>query len=60
MSAFDTEPIAANVADVDSAAAFSARAATRRIGVAPPRDREQAFATARRRSARVRRLRRAI
>jgi lipopolysaccharide export system protein LptC len=60
MSAFDTEPIAANVADADSAAAFSARAATRRIGVAPPRDREQAFATARRRSARVRRLRRAI
>jgi len=60
MSAFDTEPIAANVADADSTAAFSARAATRRIGVAPPRDREQAFATARRRSARVRRLRRAI
>ena len=60
MSAFDTEPVAANVADADSTAAFSARAATRRIGVAPPRDREQAFATARRRSARVRRLRRAI
>ena len=60
MSAFDTEPIAANVANADSTAALSARAATRRIGVAPPRDREQAFATARRRSARVKRLRRAI
>jgi lipopolysaccharide export system protein LptC len=60
MSAFDTEPIAANVADTDSAAALSARAPTRRIGVAPPRNREQAFTTARRRSARVKRLRRAI
>jgi lipopolysaccharide export system protein LptC len=60
MSAFHTEPIEANVADADSAAAFSARAATRRIGVAPPSDREHAFATARRRSARVRRLRHAI
>ena len=60
MSAFHTEPIATNVADADSRAALSARAATRRIDVAPPVDREQAFARARRRSARVRRLRRAI
>jgi lipopolysaccharide export system protein LptC len=60
MSAFHTEPIAASAADADSKAAFSARAATRRIGVAPPLDREQAFAKASRRSARVRRLRRAI
>ena len=60
MSAFHTEPIAANVADADPTAAFSARAVARRIGVAPPLDREQAFAKARRRSARVRRLRRAI
>ena len=60
MSAIHTEPVAANVADADSTAAFSARAVTRRIGVAPPPDREQAFAEAGRRSARVRRLRRAI
>ena len=60
MSAFHTEPIAANVADPDSTAAFSARAVARRIGVAPPLEREQAFAKARRRSARVIRLRRAI
>jgi lipopolysaccharide export system protein LptC len=60
MVAFHTEPIAANVADPDSAAAFPARAVTRRIGVAPPPDREQAFAKARVRSARVRRLRAAI
>jgi lipopolysaccharide export system protein LptC len=60
MSAFQTEPIAANLADPNSGAAFSARAATRRIDVAPPADREEAFANARRRSTRVRRLRQAI
>jgi lipopolysaccharide export system protein LptC len=60
MSAFQTEPIAANVADTGPTAAFPARAATRRIGVAPPSDREQAFAKAGRRSALVRRLRGAI
>ena len=60
MSAFHTEQIAAKVADGDPTAAFSARAVTRRIGVAPPADREQAFAKAGRRSARVRRLRQAI
>ena len=41
-------------------AAPSARAAASRIGVAPPPDREQAFAEASRRSARVRLLRKAI
>ncbi|HEX9167683.1 MAG TPA: LPS export ABC transporter periplasmic protein LptC [Roseiarcus sp.] len=60
MSAFQTEPIAANLADANSTTVFSARAATRRIGVAPPPDREQAFANAARRSARVRWLRRLI
>lgn len=60
MSAFRTESIAAHIPDADSAAASPARAVTRRVGVAPPRDREQAFAKAKRRSARVRRLRWAI
>jgi lipopolysaccharide export system protein LptC len=41
-------------------AAFAPSSATRRIGVAPPPDREQAFARARRRSGRVRLLRLAI
>ena len=41
-------------------AAPAVRAAARRVGVAPPPDREQAFAKASRRSARVRLLRKAI
>jgi lipopolysaccharide export system protein LptC len=60
MSAFRIQPIAANIADAVSTAAFPTRAVTRRIGVAPPADRAQAFAKARRRSARVKRLRQAI
>ena len=60
MSAFQIEPMAAKVADAHPAAAFSAASPTRRIDVAPPIDREQAFANARRRSTRVRRMRRAI
>jgi lipopolysaccharide export system protein LptC len=60
MSAFRIQPIAANIADAVSTAAFPARAVTRRIGVAPPHDRDQAFAKAKRRSTRVRQLRRAI
>jgi lipopolysaccharide export system protein LptC len=60
MSAFRTQPVAANLADADATAAFSANAMMRRIGVAPPSDRESAFAKAKRRSALVRRLRRAI
>jgi len=57
MSASHNEPITAEVADTGP---FSARPVTRRIGVAPPPDRELAFAKARRRSARVRRLRSVI
>jgi len=60
MSAFPTHPIAPKLAEAARAAAFSARAMTRRVGVAPPPDRESAFAQARRRSARVKRLRWAI
>ena len=41
-------------------AAFPVSSPTRRVGVEPPRNREQAFARARRRSSRVRLLRRAI
>jgi lipopolysaccharide export system protein LptC len=60
MLAFRNEPMAEEVADTDGTAPFSARAVTRRVGVAPPANREYAFAKARRRSARVRRLRLAI
>ena len=60
MSAFHIKPIATSAANSDSRATSSARASARRINVAPPVDREQAFARAGRRSARVRRLRRAI
>jgi len=60
MSAFLKSPVATTVADPDQAPPFSAPAMTRRVGVAPPPDREPAFAEARRRSARVRELRRAI
>ena len=60
MSALHNEPMAAEFVDADGAAPFSAGAVTRRVGVAPPPDREQAFAKAGRRSGRVRRLRLAI
>jgi lipopolysaccharide export system protein LptC len=60
MSAIHPEPIATDIANSDRTAAFTARAVTRRVGVAPPPDREQAFAKAGLRSARVRRLRRVI
>jgi lipopolysaccharide export system protein LptC len=60
MSAFPTDPIAANIAGTESTAGLPARVVTRRVGVAPPADREQAFAQASRHSARVRRLRRTI
>jgi lipopolysaccharide export system protein LptC len=59
MSAFPAHPSAPTIANADRAA-ISARAVTRRVGVAPPPDREQAFAQARRRSTRVKRLRQAI
>ena len=60
MSPFQNDAIAAGVADAQRAAPSSARAAARRIAIAPPRDREQDFARAKRRSARVRILRAAI
>jgi lipopolysaccharide export system protein LptC len=60
MSPFHNGAIAAGVTNADRAAAPSARAASRRLTIAPPPDREQAFANARRRSARVRLLRAVI
>jgi lipopolysaccharide export system protein LptC len=60
MSAFRNQPLAADFADEVAMADFSARPMTRRVGVAPPSDREPAFAKAKRRSTLVRRLRRAI
>jgi lipopolysaccharide export system protein LptC len=56
MAAFHDDAIAV----ADRAGLSSARAGARRIAIAPPPDREQAFAKARRRSARVRFLRVAI
>ena len=60
MLALYTKPIATSTANSDSRSPSSARASARRINVAPPVNREQAFARASRRSARVRRLRQAI
>jgi lipopolysaccharide export system protein LptC len=60
MSAFHNGAIAAGATNPDRMAPSSARAAARRIAIAPPPDREQAFAKARRRSRRVRLLRAAI
>ena len=60
MSPFQDDAIAAGVADARRAPSASARAAARRIAIAPPRDRERDFARAKRRSARVRILRAAI
>ncbi len=60
MSAIHNELSATDVADAERTAPFPARVVTHRLGVAPPPDREQAFARARRRSAGVRRLRLAI
>jgi lipopolysaccharide export system protein LptC len=60
MSPFQSDAIAAGVAGAPRAAPSSTRAAARRIAIAPPRDREQDFAKATRRSARVRILRVAI
>ncbi len=51
---------AEGVDEAERTAAPSGRAGARRIAVAPPPDREQAFARARRRSGRVRFLRKAI
>ena len=60
MSAFHNDAIAASVTDAHGGAPSSARAVARRIAIAPPPDREQAFAKARRRSVYVRFLRVAI
>ena len=60
MPAFDNDAIPASVADAARIATFGLPSARHRIGVAPPPDRERAFAKAKRRSARVRLLRRAI
>ncbi len=51
---------AAGLDEAERTAALSGRAGARRIGVAPPANREQAFARAKRRSGRVRFLRKAI
>jgi lipopolysaccharide export system protein LptC len=60
MSAFHKDAIHTSVAGAGRMEAFALPSATRRIGVAPPPDREQAFAKAKRHSTRVRLLRRAI
>jgi lipopolysaccharide export system protein LptC len=60
MSPFQNHASAAGVATAHRGAPSSARASARRIAIAPPRDREQDFARAKRRSARVRILRAAI
>jgi lipopolysaccharide export system protein LptC len=60
MPAFHNDAIPTGVTGAERMAAFPPPPTTRRIGVAPPPDREQAFAKAKRRSARVRLLRRAI
>jgi lipopolysaccharide export system protein LptC len=60
MPAFHNDTIPTGVAAAEGMAPFTARSMTRRIGVAPPPDRERAFAKARRHSARVRLLRLAI
>lgn len=60
MLAFRTKPTAINVSELGSGTPPSAGASVRRINVAPPIDRERAFARASRRSSHVRRLRGAI
>ena len=60
MPAFHNEAIPTGVTRAERMATFAPSSAARRIGVAPPPDREQAFAKAKRRSGRVKLLRRAI
>jgi lipopolysaccharide export system protein LptC len=60
MSAFHKRAVLTAVTGADPAAALTETFTTRRVGVTPPSDREPAFAAAKRRSARVRRLRLAI
>ena len=60
MPAFHDDAIPTGVTGGTRMATFAPPSTARRIGVSPPPDREQAFAKATRRSARVRLLRRAI
>ncbi len=60
MPAFHNDAIRTGVTGGERMTAPAPPSTTRRIGVAPPPDREQAFAQAKRRSARVRLLRLAI
>jgi lipopolysaccharide export system protein LptC len=60
MPGFRNDAIPTGVAGGERVATFARPSTARRIGVAPPPDREQAFAKAKRRSARVRLLRLAI
>jgi lipopolysaccharide export system protein LptC len=60
MPAFHNDAIPTGATGGERMAPFAPPSKTRRIGVAPPPDREQAFAKAKRRSGRVRLLRLAI
>jgi lipopolysaccharide export system protein LptC len=60
MPAFHNDAIPTGVTGGERMASYARASTTRRIGVAPPPDREQAFAKAKRRSGRVRLLRLAI
>ena len=60
MSAFHNEVIPTGATRAARMTPFASSSASRRVGVAPPPDRERAFATAKRRSGRVKLLRRAI
>ena len=60
MSAFHNEAIPTGATRAERMASFASSSATRRVGVAAPPDRERAFAKAKRRSGRVRLLRRGI
>ncbi len=60
MAAFHNDAVPTGVTGGERIATFAPPSAARRIGVVPPPDREQAFAKAKRRSARVKLLRHAI
>jgi lipopolysaccharide export system protein LptC len=60
MPAFHNDAIPTGITGGERLASFAPASMTRRIGVVPPPDREQAFAKAKRRSGRVRLLRLAI
>ena len=60
MAAFHNDAVPTGVTGGERIATFAPPSAARRIGVVPPPDREQGFAKAKRRSARVKLLRHAI